>query len=63
MAKAVSDEYSSFLPFATQSSQSTEDFYGIPAYLVFGTILAGSLTYHIQLLDPMMQMVRQPRLA
>lgn len=31
MAKAMSDEYPGFLPFTTQSSQSTEDFCVIPA--------------------------------
>ena len=31
MAKAMGDEYSSLLPFTTQSSQSTEDFCFIPA--------------------------------
>jgi len=62
VAKAMSDEYSGFLPFATQCPQSTENFCVIPES-VFGTFLAGSTTYHIQLLGPMMQKVRLPRLA
>ena len=63
MAKAMSDEYSGFLPFATQRPQSTEDFCVIPSKVSVWGIVASPTTHHIQLLGPMMPKVRLPPLA